>query len=132
MCRRRAAITALQRGIAGRALLNGTARPECDGILAALSADVIDFGGWTRGTRRSRQMAGWPLPACLMGYKPSGSTETRCRITSGEGNLRDSATEKSQPTDRKIAAMVKRCGKSAHAGFRQRNRHGNPTGNKTK
>ncbi len=52
-----------------------------------------------------------------------GSTEIRCRITSGEGNLRESATENKPPGF--IPARVKRCGKSAPRD-RQRKRHGKP------
>src|SRR4051794_1568455 len=50
----------------------------------------------------------------------------RCRITSGGGDPRDSATENEPlPTRKGGAARVKRCGKSAPR-VRQRNRHGKP------
>src|ERR1700758_2650044 len=52
-----------------------------------------------------------------------GSIDIRCRITSGGGNPRDSATENEPP--RFGAARVKRCGKSAPR-VRQRKRHGKP------
>src|ERR1700722_14504518 len=39
-----------------------------------------------------RQMAGWPLAALRLEESP-GSTEIRCRITSGGGDPRESATE---------------------------------------
>ena len=49
--------------------------------------------------------------------------ETRCRITSGGGDPRESATETKPP--RATGARVKRCGKSAPR-TRQRGRHGKP------
>src|SRR5499426_2838175 len=58
-----------------------------------------------------------------------GSTETRCRVTPGGGDPRESATE-SKPPCRPLAraartARVKGCGKSAPRA-RQRERHGKP------
>src|SRR5215510_3647690 len=57
------------------------------------------------------------------GEESPGSTDERCRITSGGGNPRESATEKETAGLR--PARVKRCGKSAPRG-RQRQRHGKP------
>ena len=45
-----------------------------------------------------RQMAGWLLFSARRGEESPGSTETRCRITSGGGDPRDSATEMTPPT----------------------------------
>src|SRR5258708_39875594 len=70
------------------------------------------------------------------GEESPGSIDIRCRITSGGGDPRDSATE-NEPLpppyppplagegQREGAARVKRCGKSAPR-IRQRNRHGKP------
>ena len=61
------------------------------------------------------------------GEESPGSIDIRCRITSGGGDPRDSATE-NEPLphpERARAARVKRCGKSAPR-VRQRNRHGKP------
>src|SRR5215471_19435139 len=60
------------------------------------------------------------------GEESPGSTETRCRLTAGGGDPRDSATESKPPggtSSRK--ARVKRCGKSAPRS-RRRGRHGKP------
>src|SRR6185437_12874474 len=47
------------------------------------------------------QTAGWPLSAAgasaRRGEESPGSTETRCRVTPGEGDLRESATESKPP-----------------------------------
>ena len=60
------------------------------------------------------------------GEESPGSTETRCRITSGGGDPRESATENRPPRGVALsAARVKRCGKSAPRD-RQRKRHGKP------
>jgi hypothetical protein len=59
----------------------------------------------------------------VAGEESPGSTDERCRITSGGGDPRDSATENRPP--RHAAARVKRCGKSAPR-CRQRQRHGKP------
>jgi hypothetical protein len=69
-------------------------------------------------SRNGRKVAGEESP---------GSIDIRCRITSGGGNPRESATE-NEPLplpEREGAARVKRCGKSAPR-VRQRNRHGKP------
>src|SRR5258707_1472776 len=70
------------------------------------------------------------------GEESPGSIDIRCRITSGGGNPRDSATE-NEPLPPPYpppacgggikggAVRVKRCGKSAPR-LRQRNRHGKP------
>ena len=65
------------------------------------------------------------------GEESPGSIDMRCRITSGGGDPRDSATE-NEPLPPYLAcgrdkggARVKRCGKSAPR-FRQRKRHGKP------
>ena len=61
-----------------------------------------------------------------------GSMEARCRITSGGGDPRESATESRPPrpssldlASSDLAARVKGCGKSAPR-TRQRGRHGKP------
>ena len=54
-----------------------------------------------------------------------GSTEKRCRITSGGGDPRESATENKPPPGLAPAARVKRCGKSAPRAWRHE-RHGKP------
>jgi len=59
------------------------------------------------------------------GEESPGSTETRCRLTAGGGNPRESATESKPPTGLRPAARVKGCGKSAPR-LRQRRRHGKP------
>ena len=62
------------------------------------------------------------------GEESPGSIDIRCRITSGGGNPRESATENEPPAFALRgfgAARVKRCGKSAPR-VRQRNRHGKP------
>ena len=54
-------------------------------------------GSFDRSPRRSpymgRQTAGWPRFPHGRGEESPGSTETRCRITSGGGDPRESATE---------------------------------------
>ena len=57
------------------------------------------------------------------GEESPGSTETRCRVTPGGGDPRDSATESKPPGSGRV--RVKGCGKSAPRG-RQRSRHGKP------
>src|SRR5882762_9271592 len=57
------------------------------------------------------------------GEEIPGSTRTRCRITSGGGDPRESATESKPPAHG--PARVKGCGKSAPRD-RQRKRHGKP------
>ena len=62
------------------------------------------------------------------GEESPGSIDIRCRITSGGGNPRESATENEPPASALQGlrrARVKRCGKSAPR-VRQRNRHGKP------
>jgi hypothetical protein len=62
------------------------------------------------------------------GEESPGSIDMRCRITSGGGDPRESATENEPPAAalRGLGeARVKRCGKSAPR-LRQRNRHGKP------
>src|SRR5690349_11273377 len=70
-------------------------------------------------------MAGWPLAAAMRLEESPGSTETRCRITSGGGDPRESATESTPPTGSNARVRVKWCGKSAPR-LRQRRRHGKP------
>jgi hypothetical protein len=70
-------------------------------------------------SRKRRKAAGEESP---------GSIDMRCRITSGGGNPRESATENEPPRFAPLElrrARVKRCGKSAPR-IRQRNRHGKP------
>ena len=45
--------------------------------------------------KQNRQLAGWPLLA--RGEESPGSMKTRCRITSGGGDPRESATESKPP-----------------------------------
>ncbi len=61
------------------------------------------------------------------GEESPGSMERRCRITSGGGDPRDSATESRPPRIGlgRSAVRVKGCGKSAPR-TRQRGRHGKP------
>src|SRR6185437_14521788 len=64
----------------------------------------------------------------VAGEESPGSIDIRCRITSGGGNPRDSATENEPPAFALRGfgvARVKRCGKSAPR-VRQRKRHGKP------
>ena len=71
-------------------------------------------------------MAGWPRrcngETCAAEESP-GSTGRRCRITSGGGDPRESATESKPP--RHAGARVKGCGKSAPPAWRQAG-HGKP------
>ncbi len=78
-----------------------------------------------------------PMPLCqpvgrpplrganLEGEESPGSSETRCRITSGGGNPRESATESKPPPGLAPAVRVKGCGKSAPRAWQQE-RHGKP------
>ena len=64
----------------------------------------------------------------VAGEESPGSIDIRCRITSGGGNPRDSATENEPlpPSPKgRGRVRVKRCGKSAPR-VRQRSRHGKP------
>src|ERR1700760_4511414 len=64
----------------------------------------------------------------VAGEESPGSIDIRCRITSGGGDPRDSATENEPPALRRKLrrrVRVKRCGKSAPR-VRQRKRHGKP------
>ena len=70
-----------------------------------------------------RQSAGRPLLQDTAGEESPGSMETRCRITSGGGDPRESATESRPPVHGRV--RVKGCGKSAPR-RRQRGRHGKP------
>ena len=66
--------------------------------------------------------------AAAPGEESPGSTETRCRVTPGGGDPRESATESSLPagaSGRACGSRVKGCGKSAPR-RRQRRRHGKP------
>ncbi len=77
------------------------------------------------------QTVGWPPFGASRGEESPGSTGTRCRVTPGEGDLRESATESKPPAP--VAAprrggwrvRVKGCGKSAPR-RRHRRRHGKP------
>ena len=56
----------------------------------------------------SRQTAGWPLLALRgRGEESPGSTETRCRVTPGGGDPRESATESRPPAPAVNAAAGK-------------------------
>src|SRR5262249_15362566 len=59
------------------------------------------------------------------GEESPGSTETRCRLTAGGGDPRESATENRPPARATGPARVKRRGKSSPRD-RQRKRHGKP------
>src|SRR4051812_40863108 len=59
------------------------------------------------------------------GEESPGSTETRCRLTTGGGDPRESATENRPPVQLAGQARVKRWGKSPPR-ERQRKRHGKP------
>src|SRR6516164_482999 len=81
--------------------------------------DLILSVGRTAAPRKRRKAAEEESP---------GSIDMRCRITSGGGDPRESATENEPPAFALRgfgAARVKRCGKSAPR-VRQRNRHGKP------
>src|SRR5258708_12025270 len=60
-----------------------------------------------------------------LGEESPGSTETGCRITSGGGDPRESATENKPPVRFAGPARVKRWSKSPPRD-RQRKRHGKP------
>jgi hypothetical protein len=74
-----------------------------------------------KGVSRPDGRSGYGRKAA--GEESPGSIDIRCRITSGGGDPRESATENEPP--RFGEARVKRCGKSAPR-FRQRRRHGKP------
>jgi hypothetical protein len=74
------------------------------------------------------RMAAPPSSICVeSGEESPGSMEARCRITSGGGDPRDSATESKPPTGPETdrGARVKGCGKSAPRSWQQ-GRHGKP------
>ena len=92
---------------------------------------VSRAGRLTRNARRltfpPRQMAGRPLRLERDGEESPGSMETRCRVTPGGGDPRESATESKPP---RIAfgrggVRGKGCGKSAPRAWQQ-GRHGKP------
>jgi len=69
-------------------------------------------------------------PGATPGEESPGSTETRCRVTPGGGDPRESATESSLPAGSGplrsgLRVRVKGCGKSAPR-RRRRRRHGKP------
>ena len=83
-----------------------------------------------RPCRTTVMDARWPDGRLRRGFGPPGeespgSTETRCRITSGGGDSRESATESKPPLCLGTGVRVKGCGKSAPR-TRQRGRHGKP------
>ena len=94
----------------------------------AASALFSLTGGPSGAYAHHRQSAGRP-PSFEGAEESPGSRRTRCRITSGGGDPRDSATESkppsASPSRRMRAARVKGCGKSAPR-RRQRRRHGKP------
>jgi len=67
------------------------------------------------GAARVRRSDGRAPGFRSRGEESPGSTETRCRITSGGGDPRESATERKPPTPRISgpSVRVKGCGKSA-------------------
>ena len=88
--------------------------------------DLLPIGGHISAARQSD---GYPLRFLLVqGEESPGSTETRCRVTPGGGDLRESATESKPPVKNELAlglARVKGCGKSAPR-LRQRGWQGKP------
>ncbi len=80
-------------------------------------------------TGSSRRETRLPLPrrvSALLKHdveESPDSMKTRCRVTPGGGNPRDSATEKRRPAHAQVT--VKRCGKSAPRVWQQP-RHGKP------
>jgi hypothetical protein len=65
-------------------------------------------------------------PGSFPGEESPGSMETRCRVTPGGGDPRESATESSLPARvSDLRVTVKGCGKSAPR-RRRRRRHGKP------
>ena len=65
-------------------------------------------------------------PGLFPGEESPGSTETRCRVTPGGGDPRESATESSLPARvSDLRVTVKGCGKSAPRAWQQ-GRHGKP------
>jgi len=70
-------------------------------------------------------MAGWSPLLFAAGEESPGSTETRCQITSGGGDPRESATERKPPNRASHSARVKGCGKSAPV-LQQCGTHGKP------
>ena len=86
---------------------------------AALSPHALGVSRPDGRSRYGRKAAGEESP---------GSIDIRCRITSGGGDPRDSATENEPPAFALRSCgevRVKRCGKSAPR-VRQRKRHGKP------
>src|SRR5205085_11061198 len=126
-----------------------------DGVIADTSRtgqsqnDIFRIIYFNRGRRRYRLDAMLPSPhhkgvsrpdgrsgnrRKVAGEESPGSIDIRCRITSGGGDPRDSATENEPlppPYPPPLAGeeggtvRVKRCGKSAPR-VRQRKRHGKP------
>ena len=87
-------------------------------------SDPLDAGRSNphhKGVSRPDGRSGYGRKAA--GEESPGSIDMRCRITSGGGDPRESATENEPP--RFGEARVKRCGKSAPR-FRQRRRQGKP------
>ena len=56
----------------------------------------------TDGLSSDRRMAGRPRRSFCFDEESPGSTETRCQVTPGEGNLRESATEIKPPLDLRV------------------------------
>jgi len=88
--------------------------------------DLLPIGGHISAASQSD---GYPLRFLLVqGEESPGSTETRCRVTPGGGDLRESATESKPPVKNELAlglARVKGCGTSAPR-LRQRGWQGKP------
>ena len=59
---------------------------------------------------RPDQVAGWPLSGAGPGEESPGSMETRCRVTPGGGDLRESATESSPPSGVRVQARMRGSG----------------------
>ena len=93
-----------------------------------VSTKVLAFINTQIGLYLLGQTVGWLLfvSAKVRREESPGSTETRCRVTPGEGDLRESATESKPPAlFCRGWVRVKGCGKSAPRTWRQ-GRHGKP------
>ena len=56
----------------------------------------------------------WTDGCCTCAEESPGSTRKKCQVTSGEGNLSESATD-----NNRLRVRVKRCGKSAPQTWQQ-------------
>ncbi len=88
--------------------VDGMIDPETRSQLAGL----LDPLGRQPSQARVRRLDGCTRAGNRAGEESPGSTETRCRITSGGGDPRESATENRPPAWLARTARVKRWGKS--------------------